>query len=227
MAWAGGEKARVRVRVRARVTRVTQVTRVGVGVGVAGSRTGGGPGRRPGLGRTRASTRPPSGTTTGRTRQGRRWTAPRAAAADVREGRGREAGGRGTEESVGREVRGWGEGETGGGAATARRGGAGEFIGEEMRAVPLVTFVSSSSSGVGFLSGGGREPFSSTRGLSPGNLARNSVSTEPCKMRGSAAALRLGVLLLMCSSASRGSIRAIRRVCQVRASRCHSAFPLR
>ena len=39
---------------------------------------------------------------------------------------------------------------------------------------------------------GGRAPFSSTRGLSPGNLARHSVSTEPCKMRGSAAALLTG-----------------------------------
>lgn len=94
---------------------------------------------------------------------------------------------------MGREVRGWGGGRDGRGRGDgARRGGAGEFIGEEMRGVPLVTFVSSSSSGVGFLSGGGREPFSSTRGLSPGNLARHSVSTEPCKMRGSAAALLTG-----------------------------------
>ena len=217
VAWAGGEEATPRVRVRIRVTRVTRVTRVGVRVGVAGSRTGGGPGRRPGLARTRASTRPPSGTTTGRTRRGRRWTAPRRRRR--REGGGggeRVGGGEGPREPVGREVRGWGGGRDGRGRGDgARRGARGEFIGEEMRGVSLVTFVSSSSSGVGFLSGGGREPFSSTRGLPPG---------EPREALGKHIRMRKEQAAASCPAAALPTGRAAAAVLE-RLARVHKGAP--
>ena len=121
MAWAGGEKARVRVRVR--VTRVTQVTRVGVRVGSRAAEPAGvraPPGTRAHKSEHKATIGNHDRKNQARKKMDRAAPPPPTWG----RGRGREGGGRGPRESVGREVRGWGEGETGGGAATGLAEGA-------------------------------------------------------------------------------------------------------